>query len=107
MSRKNNMMLNNEVIHSNAVKLLDESKPTVQTLLSHRASLLSGLAGDLLAKCRDVSACAGLRLIRDELRSIAADVRKLRPEVDVNELLTNPPSDGYTLEETLAILDRR
>jgi hypothetical protein len=80
---------------------------TVQQLLSYRANLLSGLTNDLLAKCRDVSACAGLRLLRDELRSIAADIRTLQPEVDVNELLTNPPSDGYTLEQMMAILDRR
>jgi hypothetical protein len=91
MNRKNNMMLNNEVIHSTAVSILDEIQPTVQQLLSYRASLLSDLAGDLLAKCHDVSACAGLRLLRDELRSIAADVRTLTPEIDVNELLANPP----------------
>jgi hypothetical protein len=61
-------------------RLLPETSPTIQNLIAYRANLLSDLAGDLLAKCRDVSACAGLRLIRDELRSLSADVRKLAPE---------------------------
>jgi hypothetical protein len=78
MNRKNNMILNNEVIHSTAVKILDEIQPTVQQLLSYRANLLSGLAGDLLA-ANAIDAAAG-RLLRDELRDIAKDIRKLEPE---------------------------
>jgi hypothetical protein len=105
MNRKNNMMLNNEVIHSTAVKILDEIQPTVQQLLSYRANLLSDLASDLLA-AKAIDVPAG-RLLRDELRAIAADIRTLEPEIDVDGLLANPPADGYTLEETLAILDRR
>jgi hypothetical protein len=84
--------------------LLSETHST-QDLLACRATLLADLASDLLA-AKAIDVPAG-RLLRDELRSIAAGIRDLEPEVDVDELLTNPPSDGYTLEQMLAILDRR
>jgi hypothetical protein len=104
----NNMTLNNEAIHSTAVKLLDEIQPTTQSIVAYRARLLSGLAGTLLAaQVADSPVASGLRLIRDELRSIAADIRDLEPEFDVDDLLANPPYDGYTLEETLAILESK
>jgi hypothetical protein len=78
---------------------------TVQQLLSYRANLLSDLASDLLA-ANAIDVSAG-RLLRDELRSIAANIRDLEPEIDVDGLLAKPPADGYTLEEMLTILDRR
>jgi hypothetical protein len=81
------------------------SSHSVQNLLAYRTELLADLASDLLA-AKAIDVPAG-RLLRDELRSIAADIRSMEPEIDVNELLTNPPSDGYTLEQMMAILDRR
>jgi hypothetical protein len=84
--------------------LLSETHST-QNLLAFRTELLADLASDLLA-AKAIDLPAG-RLLRDELRSIAADIRDLEPEIDVNELLTNPPADGYTLEQMMAILDRR
>jgi hypothetical protein len=58
-----------------------------------RANLLAGLAGSLLAlQAHDLS--KGLRLLRDELLSLSTSIRELEPEVDVNELLTHPPSHG-------------
>jgi hypothetical protein len=108
MNRKNNMMLNNEVIHSTAVKILDEIHPTAQSIVAYRARLLSGLAGTLLAaQVADSPVASGLRLIRDELGTLAQDIRDLEPEIDVDGLLANPPADGYTLEQMMAILDRR
>jgi hypothetical protein len=108
MNRKNNMMLNNEVIHSTAVKILDEIHPTAQSIVAYRARLLSGLAGTLLAaQVADCPIASGLRLIRDELNTLEQDIRALEPEIDVDGLLAKPPAHGYTLEEMLAILDRR
>jgi hypothetical protein len=103
------MTLNNAVIHSTAVKILDdEIHPTVQQLLSYRARLLAGLADTLMsAQTSDSPITSGLRVIRNELRSLETDIRTLEPEVDVDGLLANPPSDGYTLEQMMAILDRR
>ena len=102
-------MNNENAIMSVAVKILeDEIQPTVQQLLSYRARLLAGLADTLMsAQTSDSPITSGLRVIRNELRSLETDIRTLEPEVDVNELLTNPPSDGYTLEQMLAVLDRR
>jgi hypothetical protein len=118
MNRKNNMMLNKEVIHSTAVKIVDEIQPTVQQLLSYRANLLSDLASDLLA-ANAIDVPAG-RLIRDELRAIAADIRALAPEephenkvartiagkVLDEVLLPQSEKEWYTLEELLAESDR-
>lgn len=102
------MTLTNEVIHSTAVKLVDEIHPTTQDIVAYRARLLSGLAGTLLAaQVADSPVASGLRLIRDELGTLAQDIRDLEPQFDVDGLLANPPADGYTLEETLAILERR
>jgi hypothetical protein len=68
-------MNNEKIIRSVAVKLIDEIHPTVQQLLSYRANLLSDLASDLLA-AKAIDVPAG-RLLRDELRAIAADIRTL------------------------------
>jgi hypothetical protein len=93
---------------STAVKILDEIQPTAQSIVAYRARLLSGLAGTLLAaQVADSPVASGLRLIRDELNTLEQDIRTLEPEIDVDGLLAKPPADGYTLEEMLAILDRR
>ena len=70
----------NQIYKTVAVKLLDEIQPTVQNIVAYRARLLSGLAADLLTSAGNSSVCAGLRLIRDELRSLSSDIRKLAPE---------------------------
>jgi hypothetical protein len=74
-------MLNNDVIHSTEVKILDEIQPTVQQLLSCRARLLAELADTLMsAQTSDSPITSGLRVICNELRSIAKDIGAMEPE---------------------------
>ncbi len=59
----------------------------IQTLLANRATLLADLASNLLA-ANAIDIAAG-RLIRDELRSIAAEIQDLEPdeELPLSEVL--------------------
>jgi hypothetical protein len=57
------------------------SPPTVQDLIAHRAGLLSDLANTLLAaQTAESPVSSGLRVIRNELRSIAKDIGAMKPE---------------------------
>jgi exonuclease V gamma subunit len=60
---------------------------STQHLLSYRARILSDLASDLLS-ANAIDVTAG-RLIRDELRSIAAEIQDLEPdeELPLSEVL--------------------
>jgi hypothetical protein len=60
--------------------LFSETHST-QHLLSYRARILSDLASDLLS-ANAIDVTAG-RLIRDELRSIAAEIQDLEPDEEL------------------------
>ena len=86
----------------------EDRQPTVQERTAHRARLYSSFAACALESDTE-DARLVLRLLRDELLSLATAIRELEPEElplrDVLRRYETEPKAEYSLEEMMKILD--